>query len=188
MTAVGGRADGWFMKRLAIVAAVPLLLLAAVDFVFSVCQIPDSYAAKRPSHTIADSKARGAYMETVSITPSTIDWNGKRIRITEAWLEHRSELVRVYVLAPFVWERRVYRSRDGYNLCINLDAESWDVLWSATAPMFLIKGKGNGFGVRGRVVLWEVLDDLTQFPTSILVTDVWRLENSKALTVNRAPD
>ncbi len=125
-------------------------------------------------------------MERVTFTPSTVNWNSQRLTVKEAWLEHRTEIVQIYVIVPFVWEHRQYRKADGYNLCFNL-AEGWEVLWSDPSPFFVVEGHGRSFAQRGAVVLWEHLDDLEQFPASILMTDNWKFENSKALEMKRGP-
>src|SRR5262245_52275318 len=114
------------MKKFALYCLIALVLLAVADVALSIFStgLANKPSANHPSYTIADSKARRAFIEPVSLTPSTINWNGKRISVKEAWLEHQTELVQIYVIVPFVWEHHHYRRADGYNLCLNLD-EGW---------------------------------------------------------------
>lgn len=172
--------------KLGVFGALVFLVVADVALSFLQTGLANKPSANHPSYTIAESKARGAFIEAVSLTPAAIDWKGRRISVKEAWLEQQTELVRVYVFVPFVWERRVYRRAAGYNLCLNLD-EGWDVLWGSRPPFFVAEGKQSGFSTRGTAVLWEQLSGLGQLPTRILVTDNWKLENSQIVVVKRQP-
>ena len=178
----------YMKRRLALCALSAAAALVVVDVVFSIFAtgLANKPSANHPSYTIADSKARGAFIERVAVTPSVIDWHGQRIVLKETWLEHQTELVQIYVIVPFLWKHHQYRKTQGYNLCVNLD-EGWDALWSPTAPFFVVEGQGSGFAQRGTVVLWERLDDLEQFPAKVLLTDNWKFENSQALAIKRAP-
>ena len=95
----------------------------------------------RPSYTIASSKARGAFVEAVTIEPGlSVDWHGRRIAIKEAWLERQTEFEYVVEIIPFCWEYRRYRKVAGYNLCLNL-ADGWDVVWEHPAPFVAIPAR-----------------------------------------------
>jgi hypothetical protein len=176
------------MKKVALwVTLVGLVLLALVDAGLSwlSTELANVTSKNHPSPTIAASKGRGAFVEPVTFTPSVINWNGERIIVREAWLEHRTELVRIYEIVPFLWAYSHYRNADGYNLCFNLDQRR-DVLGSP-GPSFYVEGKGRSFGEqysRGSVVLWEELDDIGQFPMRIELTD---RKNWRILVVERGP-
>jgi hypothetical protein len=171
------------MKKLTIIAAVALVLLVVVDVAlgYFLTGLATKPTANRPAYSVAASKARGAYIESVTFEPSSFKCNGRQIVIKEAWLEHQTELVHIYVIVPFVWDHYEYRQVGGYNFCFNLEEASYPL----GDLFFAEQGKGSGFGMLGSVVLWESLDDLETVPAKILATTNWKFENSQVLSVKR---
>lgn len=177
-----------FMRKLPVYVLIALLILAVVDVALSFFETALAKEAyEHPSYTISDSKARGAFLEPVTVTPSVINWRGQPIVFKEAWLEHRTELVGIYVIIPCILRHYHYRKVSGYNVCFNL-TDGWDLLWSEAGPYFAVNGKQGSFSMRGTVVIWARLDSLNQFPSKILLTDNWKLENAHILAFKRAAD
>jgi hypothetical protein len=171
------------MKKLAVIVVVALCLLVAVDVVlgYFFTGLANKPSANAPSDTVAESKSRGAFVEAVTIEPSSFKWNRKQLVIREAWLEHQTELVHIYVIVPFLWEHYQYRQVEGYNLCFNLE----EALNPPEDLFFVEEGKGTGFAMSGSVLLWERLDNPDMVPTKIWATDSWKLENRRELSVKR---
>lgn len=171
------------MKKLKTVVVVALGLLIAVDVALGwfLTELENKPSANRPSHTMGESKARGAFVDVVVFEPSSFEMNGKRIVIREAWLEHQNELVHIHVIVPFLWEHRRYRQVGGYNLCFNLD----DSFCPIGEVYFFEEGKGASFGMLGTVVLWYRLEDLDDVPARVLATTDWKFANSQVLSVKR---
>src|SRR5262245_2226765 len=154
------------MKKLTIIIVVALGLLVAVDVAlgYFFTGLANKPTANRPAYTVAGSKARGAFIESVTFEPSSFKWDGKQIVIKEAWLEHQTELVHIHVIVPFAWEHYEYRQVGGYNLCFNLEESSYPL----GDLFFVLQGKGSSFGMLGSVVLRHVLAVLETTPTKIL--------------------
>lgn len=173
------------MKKLAMIVVVALGLLVAVDVAlgYFLTGLASKPTANRPAYTVAASKARGAFIESVTFEPSSFQWDGKQVVIKEAWLEHQTELVRIHVIVPFVWDHYEYRQVGGYNLCFNLDEASYPL-----GDLFFIEqGAGSSFGMLGSVVLWQRVDDLDRLPAKIVATTNWRFENSLEISLKRGP-
>lgn len=172
-------------KPFTVYALVAIVGLVIVDVVLSiVVTMLEGDTPDRPAYTIAGSKARGAFVEAVAIEPRSFDWRGQQIAINEVWLEQQTELVCVIEIIPFLCEYRHYRKVAGYNLCLNL-AEGWEVMWTSPSSFFVVPGKGSSFSQIGRVVISERLKTLTECPTTVLLTDNWKLVGSRELAVKR---
>jgi hypothetical protein len=173
------------MKKLAVIVLVALCLLVVVDVAlgYFLTSLANKPSANLPSCSMAESKARSAFVDSVTFEPSSFKWNGKQIVVREAWLEQQTELVHIHVIVPFIWQHYQYRQVGGYNLCFNLEETSYPL----GDLIFVEEGKGSGFGMSGSVVLWKRLDDLDKFPTKILATSNWKFENSQLLTIKKVP-
>ena len=180
-------------KKLA-VWAIALVVFGLVDIAWGFIRAESIRFGNKPrwifiSGTIEESKSRGAFIDRLDVTPSKIPWRGKQIVITEAWLEHATELVHVYVVIPFVMEYPHYRKVTGYHLCFNC-AER-EALRTEPTPFFVVEGKGHGLSAhwpndsKRSVHFCEEFDALGQMPRRILLTDNWELKDSQSLEVRR---
>jgi hypothetical protein len=110
-----------------------------------------------PCPSIRTSKFWGRYICSASVTPSMIEWKGKRIAIREAWIE--KNLFRKPSVNPFA------TSQNGYNLCITL-SEGWDVLSDGDHPVFFRLKEDerhySSFSQVGTLVMYAWVKDLDQ--------------------------
>src|SRR5262245_31031664 len=181
-------------KKKLVVSAILLAAFLLVDVAWGFIRTNLLRFGNKPSRifvsgTMQESTSRGAFIESLDITPKRIPWNGKEVVVKEAWLERSTELVYVYVIIPFVLEYPHYRKVNGYHLCLNC---SGDGLWAEPWPFFVVEGKGHGLSQQSPnypdTLFCERLDSLSLMPTKILLTDDWNLKDRPWLQVKRAAE
>jgi len=180
-------------KKLAI-GAIALVVFGLIDVAWGFVRAEMIRFGNKPrpifiSGTIEESKSRGAFIEKLDITPSKINWREQQIVISEAWLEHATELVHVYVVIPFVMEYPHYKIVKGYHLCFNC-AER-EGLRAEPHPLFVVKDKGHSMSAhwpndtKKRVHFCEEFDELSEMPRTIEVTNNREREGCILLEVKR---
>jgi hypothetical protein len=185
------------MTRKTKLAILVIALFGLIDVVWGYLRAESIRFGNKPhrvfvSGTVEESKSRGAFIGRLDITPSNIPWRGKQIDISQAWLEHATELVHVYVVIPFLMEYPHYRTVNGYHLCFN--CADRDGLRTDPTPLFVVEGKGHSMTVfwpndpREKVHFCEDFDDLGQMPKRIELANNWEREGRILLEVKRATD
>ena len=134
---------------------LPRILLALVIAVTMNASIVASDSGKPwCCYSIRESKLRGCFVCTVTITPNIIQSNGKLVAIKEAWIEKQLE----YGL----FNTKLKAGR-GYTLCITTQR-------SDLSCSFSMEGRGHGFMHLGTVVAHDQIDKIDNAGYSVLLT------------------
>lgn len=98
------------------------------------------------SANISESMEKGCFVDKALVSPSTIEIDNIIVTINEVWIERKHDFFFIIELIPFVYEKPLYKTREGYNICLNFKNDSNAVILSKKA-FFVIETEGGAFGI-----------------------------------------